>query len=216
MDEQLREALQTRQYERANQLIMKGADVNWRPNRDARPTIFFPIYNGEFEIVKLLIRHGADINAESAHGTALRQAALDGRVDVIEHLLDCGADPDSKGSLGLTALSGAVKNNHYRVVKLLLKAGADVNHKSKHGYSVKHGIYNTKMLKLLERKHVVNVRKKIGMRHMLLVLCNLFQRNGTELVFCKQLVQETSWIYELIWRMSRLSNGIMGSILCFI
>jgi ankyrin repeat protein len=60
---------------------------------------------------------------------ALRSAAFSGLKDVIEPLLDKGAEIEGKDSIGNTALFVAVVGEHLDVAEALLKNGADINAK---------------------------------------------------------------------------------------
>ena len=52
-------------------------------------------------------------------------AVDNGYVEIVELLLDSGADPNKVGELTVTPLMNAAYKGHYQIVKLLLKAGAD-------------------------------------------------------------------------------------------
>jgi ankyrin repeat protein len=68
---------------------------------------------------KLLLSHGAQVNATQAEGiTALHEAASSGDVVLVRMLLAAGADPLAKSSFG-TPLELAVKNRHEEAAKLL-------------------------------------------------------------------------------------------------
>jgi hypothetical protein len=79
----------------------------------------------------LLERSNADVNA--IYGvkacTALHMAARRGNVDVIEALLDAGANIECRDSLGDTPLRRAVNCNKVAAAKLLLARGADPHSK---------------------------------------------------------------------------------------
>ena len=73
------------------------------------------------DIIKLLLKAGADINAKDNHGTsALQMAANNGHVDIVRFLLKRKVDSDSIQ----TALWCAAANDHTDVVKLLKEYGA--------------------------------------------------------------------------------------------
>lgn len=69
--------------------------------------------------------------ADSAHARgdvlsdALYAAARNGHREVVEYLLDQGADVNTRGVFGATALQWAAFNGHPEVVELLLARGAD-------------------------------------------------------------------------------------------
>jgi truncated hemoglobin YjbI len=87
------------------------------------------------QIVELLVRAGADVNA--ARGvkrcTALHMAARRGGVSVAEALLDHGADIEARDSLGETPLRRAVNCSQPAMVSLLLARGADARSRCRRG-----------------------------------------------------------------------------------
>ena len=83
------------------------------------------------DVARLLIAHGADVDARSGNGwTPLFTATeiLNDNADVIHVLLDHGADANARddGS-GTTALMNAAENGYADIVRLLLEHGADVS-----------------------------------------------------------------------------------------
>ena len=95
------------------------------------------------EIIKLLVTKGADINAASAfssafrlegyeRGTALLDACLRGRLDVVRLLLELGADIDDSNH---NSLIEAYLFRRINVVKLLISYGADVNARNHNGHT---------------------------------------------------------------------------------
>jgi ankyrin repeat protein len=73
-------------------------------------------------VARLLLEHGADINAKATthfDGTPLHLAAEQGRVEIVHVLLQNGADVSMKDDRGRTALQVASDRGHAEVVKLL-------------------------------------------------------------------------------------------------
>lgn len=105
-------------------LLEAGADPN-ATDDDGRPALFHALLIGH-EMADLLIKHGADVDAEFPDGaTSLTATAEGGDIDSVRFLLKNGADPNVKTDEGLTPLMYARKNNHEEVAKLLLDSGAE-------------------------------------------------------------------------------------------
>jgi len=84
-------------------------------------------------IVELLLEHGAEIEARNRHkvfgpgNRPLHAAVYMDRPDVVEALIDAGADVSSTDDAGWTPLHLAVANGRLELAKKLLEAGAAVN-----------------------------------------------------------------------------------------
>lgn len=85
--------------------------------------------SGNYEIVRLLIAHKADINVLNSHRrTPLHYAAQRGHVNVIQLLLDHGANIHSiERSARETALHRAAATGSVHGVELLLQGNADIH-----------------------------------------------------------------------------------------
>ncbi len=85
---------------------------------------------GQLEIVRLLLRCGADPDWGGTT-TPLEAAALEGQLKVVEALLAAGADLNRSVADGFTPLMTAICARQVQVVRLLVEAGANpaaVNH----------------------------------------------------------------------------------------
>ncbi|KAI0150036.1 ankyrin repeat-containing domain protein [Hypoxylon sp. NC0597] len=97
-----------------------------------KPTpLHFAASHGLLEIVKCLIKNGADVNASTKQlRTPLNDAAdseANSKHKVIEVLLNHGADLDCRDVNGTTPLMIASQQGHLDLVKTPLDAGADPN-----------------------------------------------------------------------------------------
>ena len=94
-------------------------------------------------------------------GRDLIVAAVDGNSAQVQELLKAGANVNTSGAAGTTALIEAALNGHLEVVNLLLGAGAEVNRKDAQGrsalWAAVYAGQNEVLSKLLEAKAEVNV-----------------------------------------------------------
>ena len=81
-------------------LLSAGGEVNprgWSP-------LIYSAFEGRTSIVRLLLEHGADRDAQAPNGmTALMAAARNGHLSVVEALLASGADLARRDLAGKTA-----------------------------------------------------------------------------------------------------------------
>jgi ankyrin repeat protein len=94
-------------------LLDRGADVNSKDNKWGRTTLLEAANRGHEAVVRLLLGHGADVNAKNEWGqTALHEAAYiwkelyreasRGYEAVVQLLLDRGTDINAKDDDGRT------------------------------------------------------------------------------------------------------------------
>uniref|UniRef100_A0AAR2IQQ3 Poly [ADP-ribose] polymerase n=1 Tax=Pygocentrus nattereri TaxID=42514 RepID=A0AAR2IQQ3_PYGNA len=102
--------------------------------------LFEACRNGDVSRVKRLV-DSANVNAKDMAGrksTPLHFAAGFGRKDVVEHLLQTGANVHSRDDGGLIPLHNACSFGHAEVVSLLLCQGADPNARDNWNYTPLH------------------------------------------------------------------------------
>jgi ankyrin repeat protein len=125
---------------------------------------------GKDEIVKLLIVHGANVNAHGVWGyTALHFAVQRGNVPLVTFLLDHKADVNAPDDNGMTPIVTAGAN--IEVIKLLVAHGADVS---------SHGGDNTLLSQIMLRPE-----SEQGIAEIKLLMANHVDvtANGTEGLF---------------------------------
>jgi hypothetical protein len=95
---------------------------------------------GHLDIVKLLVKNGADVNLKNSEGsTPLHIVGGDDEaVRVAEFLIENGANINLKNEYGNTPLHNAVAYWRIKTVILFVLNGADINLKDRHGNTALH------------------------------------------------------------------------------
>ncbi|PVD39591.1 hypothetical protein C0Q70_02226 [Pomacea canaliculata] len=115
-------------YELAQVLLAMNANVEDRGIKGDCTPLMEAASGGYLEIVRLLILHGADVNAQSSAGnTPLHSAACGGHVEVVKELITSGASVEVHNENGHTPLMEAASAGYVEVARLLLEAGAGIN-----------------------------------------------------------------------------------------
>ncbi len=146
LDRELVEACRDGQAQVVEKLLKQGADVNAReilpePENDEEAVpadwnegaggtgLILASAAGHGEVVQVLLRAGADVNAVDERGwPAILRAAYFGHGAIVRALVEAGASPDARETIeGGTALHFAARQNHADIVRALLEAGADPN-----------------------------------------------------------------------------------------
>lgn len=122
-------AIQLGDPAQVERLLKHGAN----PNGDGAhsfPPLFLACMSPDPRIPRLLLDHGANVNAYSTSGTALHAASSQGRVEVMRLLIQRGAmleTRDMKGDTPLLAASLSGQPSRSEAIRLLVESGADVN-----------------------------------------------------------------------------------------
>ena len=167
----LKTAIAGRNKNMVKHLISVGADVNTNLNRTGDDcgviALSVAIRHNDVELLLLLLKKNVKVDqvlegsfhspnsysnrwVKPYRGTALQVATKAGHVEIVEALLDNGANINASayGAYGTTALLAAVQNAHIKVVQLLLDRGAKIDApgtSSKYPY--------TALLAAVEMKH---------------------------------------------------------------
>lgn len=179
--------------------LVVGADANARIRPEAlteyetTPLLNAVIYGSEPEVLKVLIKHGADPNNSNNYlWTPLHEAINQEAFETVEFLLQHGADPNFKNNPGWTPLMLAARKGNLRIIKLLLHSGAKINDTNNHGDSalsiaVKYGQAYT-IKPLLERGADPNLQNCNGETALMLAadegdsyIVRLLLANGAKL-----------------------------------
>jgi ankyrin repeat protein len=146
-------------------LLSHGADAK-ATNQFGATALMAAAAGGDEKSVRLLIKHGADVNAQPAANqmgfvlgggrSALMWAAYRGGVAIMKLLIDAGADVNAEGSMD-TPLSQAAWADRTAAAQLLIERGAKVNQAAQtDGYTPLHWAASTEdqdttLVKLLLR-----------------------------------------------------------------
>ncbi len=127
-------AIQAQLWDCLDALLVTDVDTNI-PNLSAQTPLMLAVRQGNLQVVKLLLDHGADVHATDNMGMmALHLACIRHQVDIGHLLLELGADPE--GGATSTSQSGpslstplrlAVDTPCYELAVALIKHGADPN-----------------------------------------------------------------------------------------
>jgi ankyrin repeat protein/cell wall assembly regulator SMI1 len=96
-------------------------------DRDGDTALMAATGQYQWEMCRLLIDAGADVNLAGWQGAPLAAAAYRGDVVTCGALLRAGALPDTRDQRGRTALHGAASEGHVEIAQMLLAAGAGVD-----------------------------------------------------------------------------------------
>ncbi|KAF9766838.1 hypothetical protein IL306_000691 [Fusarium sp. DS 682] len=115
------------QVEAANLLLDAGADLQARNQSNNYPVLMVASDRGHLNVVKALLdRPGVDVNAHGSFAyTALHAAAASGHLEVVNHLINAGANINDVGGYYGSALQAAAYKGHQAVAEKLLDVGAD-------------------------------------------------------------------------------------------
>ncbi len=118
-------------------LLKRGARVSEQTPKLGVTALHWAANSGALQVMKLLIKHGADVDARSVYGTPLHNACEDIQDRAVGLLLKHGAKVDALDQDGWTPLMfGAHWDERaVKMVTLLLKAGAKPNHRTKDGWT---------------------------------------------------------------------------------
>lgn len=131
----------------AELLIDRGADVNAVESWRGQTPLMWAVIEGRVDMVRLLVEHGADVEARSTVNEWPRQttsesraqyrpaggltpllfAARQGCIACAEILLDAGADVNNPDPDQVSPMLMATESFHFDLAKLLLERGADPN-----------------------------------------------------------------------------------------
>ena len=118
-------------------LLSRGADPNQK-DAGGLTALILSARAGAVPAVSTLLRHGADPNLRGGvnNWTPLMHAVHKNQIGAVEALLDGGAQVDSRGRSGETALMMAAGYGYTPLVEFLMERGANPRAATADGYNV--------------------------------------------------------------------------------
>jgi uncharacterized protein len=130
------EAAATGRTARLVELIAKDPSLVDAYSADGFTPLGFAVFFAQPEIVKALLKSGADVNLpsrESMKVTPLASAAAAKQTEIARLLINHGANVNARAASGHIPLHEAAGNGNVELVKLLVENGAEVNAKTDDG-----------------------------------------------------------------------------------
>lgn len=118
--------------EESIQTLIDNPKLNFQyVDENGNNLLFYATQEGSFELVKMLLTKKFDINFRNQHGiTVLHQAAIIGRMDLVELFLKNYADIEAvcqiPGKEKQRPLECAIENGHIEVIKRLVEANTEL------------------------------------------------------------------------------------------
>lgn len=137
---QLELAIRKNESRKTRDLLKMGADVNWRYGRYKETALIIASRLCREEIVDILIKAGADVNAKDIHNWTALSSSVEGVYpSLINKLLDAGATFDDPDTVVACAIFGSMDT-----LRIMAKIGANFDSQDKKGmtifmYEVKNG-----------------------------------------------------------------------------
>ena len=131
-------ALKKGEQSLALDLILKGADVNYR-DRDGMTPLLWAARFDYVDIMKLLLDRGAYVNSKlrglGGESVLMEAITYSKNMEMVEMLVQRGADVNYTTSESYNALLRACRVGSFEIAKYLVDNGADVFHKGEHDTS---------------------------------------------------------------------------------
>ena len=117
-------------------LVAQGVDKNKRGRLVGGTPLFIAAsLHGHSHVVQFLVQQGADMGKGGAGPgvSPLYAAVMCGNFEIVEYLLEEGADREASDDLGHTSLHIAAEYGHLKIVKALMRYGANLDARNKQG-----------------------------------------------------------------------------------
>ena len=123
----LETAIKNNKLESARILLAHGANVNLDTlSYSLTRSLYLAAGTHDVELVRLIIKHGAELDAVNTTKLETALFAAVGNLDILTLLHKAGADINKKNSAGETPLHRAYKKGNRNVIEYLLQHGAEM------------------------------------------------------------------------------------------
>lgn len=103
--------------------LKNGGNVNYM-NNNGYTLLHVACMHGNLDIMRLLLAHGANVNQPGSNYSPLYEAAIRGHFEMVEELLNRGADPTWVDMYGRSLILNVnTKTGNQEMVKLLIRKG---------------------------------------------------------------------------------------------
>ncbi|CAI7614169.1 unnamed protein product [Penicillium viridicatum] len=146
-------------------LLEKGAKIHNGSDGSKTP-LYCACLNGHHQVAQMLLQREPELMTTHEEWIPLFAASKCGFLDIVQLLIQKGADIGARGSFRETPLYIACENGHIEVVRLLLEKGADVHHCNQFGWTPVNTAsdegFSDIVLLLVERGADINAPNEFG------------------------------------------------------
>ena len=115
-------------------LLDNGADINFQSKLGGWTPLIRSINNKHFDVARMLIERGADVNAKTIHGNnAVWFAVMRKSPEILVKLLAAGAHVNDSEGAQSSALGIATGVDSFECAQILVRHGADFERTDKNG-----------------------------------------------------------------------------------
>ena len=162
-----------------NEILLNGEVNLTMLNSNNEPYFFDPVFHNNIDLVKSLVKYGADINQRDhenynivyqymARNTSFKKVSEQRAYYVmLRQIITLGADVNSRDSFGGITLHKAILDNDIQTVKILINSGADINAVDGRGRNMVHNAMWQNKVKVFRlifsfNKKLINQPDKFG------------------------------------------------------
>lgn len=117
-------------------MVSRGANLSAREPKCGATALHVAAANGHLQMVGFLLGRGANVDERDFSGaSALVYAAYAGKAEVVQRLLDAGADPNLVSKAAPTPLLASLQSGSETTVRVLLVHGASLDAQDAFGMS---------------------------------------------------------------------------------